>query len=799
MSQSIFKNPFVSTPPTLAPGSVGNGTLTVDRLTHFTVDQQYTVICSAISPFTVFNVIGNLDGAVGVAVVGDQFTDEDNKLFITIQQGPTLFQIGDTFTFTVKQGTDLNQQNLDAFDELPQKNFGPGITGLLKGDHNIRFNGESKKASRIAGQLVFTAKEEGLEGNEISFEFLLGTVLATASKTIQGFHFTAKNPGAAGNNISVEFKEIVPPTPAYATLGNIEFFADEVGEVGNGITVEYVGGGSAGSEFVVVSGRDIIVQIEDGVSTSNNIELAIALHPQASQLVDTARIDEDGELPQFIGGPVTLTGGIDGDPLPIVRVDGSAITISFEPEATEEEEILDLLLNSTEAMALVDVEYVGDAEDVVEVTQPEFLVGGQDELGEPGNETVSVQNKHITVIVADGTSTAAQVKQSIEANPEAAALIDISFLGEGSEFQPSPISFRFLSGGLASAAFSFNTKELSEAEDFHEGNAAILVKDIVNQGNETTFGDTTKKGLLTLDDDTLGNVSGPKIENSQKTINNIIHNGKAFLMTADNSKIVWEMPLLSFEADILFVFPETNVINKVLLANSPIEIEDGEHVYVEVNRLSYSELTVYVGTIIPTGENFFRLCSRRDEDLIWYDNTLQRQKKKIRIGEGGGGGTAYQENIGFGNGSEKKFPLTFVPSNEQSILLICSYIREYGVDYLYNPIGNQIEFETGRQPQKGQQVYVFYLTDGDTVEVPSPSGQLQSYTHIVTESEELAKEITLVSPPAQPSKILVDIIGGGSQEFNEDFTISTDKFQWGGFRLDGFLSKDDRVRFYFYS
>lgn len=287
MSQNIFRNPFVLTPPSLSLSSVGNGTLTIDRLTHFTINQDYTIICSAIAPFTVFNVVGNLDGAVGVAVVGQQFTDEDNKIFITIQQGPTLFQIGDTFEFSVAQGTDLNQQNLDAYDELPQKNFGTGITGFNRGDHNIRFSANPAVASKILGDLQFDALDDGPDGNAISIEYIQGSILAAASLDLQSLNFLANIDGEVGNLISIEYEDYYPGVLASKIIQDIEYTADTEGVAGNGISIQYTTGATAGNEVVSVVGSAITVQIQSGVSTVNQIQLKIALHPTASLLVDT--------------------------------------------------------------------------------------------------------------------------------------------------------------------------------------------------------------------------------------------------------------------------------------------------------------------------------------------------------------------------------------------------------------------------------------------------------------------------------------------------------------------------------
>lgn len=795
MSQSIFKNPYVQISPALTPSSIGNGTLTIDRLTHFTVNQNYTAVCSAISPFTVFNIIGNLDGNIGVAVVGTQFFDEDLKVFLTIQQGPTLFQIGDTFEFTVHQGVDLNQQNIDLYDELPQKNFGQGVVGETAGDHNIRLSSNPQKAFRILDHLRYTSKTFGPSGNAISVQYIQGSSLTAAQKTIQSLTFTANAPGVGGNDISMEYIEGSPGTIAQAIIQDLGYDAITVGAFGNAISIEYVGGGTAGSEVVTVIGNAIKVQIQSGVSTADDIEVAIAIS-SASLLVETNQINTGSE-PQFVQAPVFLTGGTDPSGQ-VVTVVGNAISVIVQSGVTTASEIKSALDSSPAAITLITttISGVGVTTQTSPVS-PTFLVGGADDVGQPGSELVTVVGKEIKVTFVDGMSTAAQIKTAVEANGPAAALVDIAFTGAGTEFESSPVARTFLSGGRLGGSYAFNTSELTNPGDFFEGNAPVIFNGETNQGDELTLGETMKKGKVTLDDDETSNNSGLAVDNVQKTINGLIQNDKVFLVTADNTKVDWQKPNLNFLADILFIFPDTGFINKILLANAPIVIADGYHAYVTINRLANVNLSVTVATTIPKTENTYRLFSRRGDDLVWYDNTLQRDKKKIRIGEGGGGGTAYQEKLGTGNGAAVNFGLTFIPSNEFSILVISSYIRTEGVDYTYNSVGNQITFTTA--PAAGQDVYVFYLTDGETLSVPTPNGLLNSYVHTVTNAEELATTITLNNIPAEPSKVLVDIVGGTSQEYNVDYNISADQFQWGGFGLDGFLAENDKVRFYFYS
>lgn len=172
MSQSTFSDPNVSVAVALT--GTGNGTLTVDRLTHFSIAQAYTVTCIATSPDVLFSVVGSLDGAIGIATAGTQFFDDELKIFFTIANGGTAFIVGDYFTFTVAAGTDLNQTNIDAYDELPQKNFGAGTSGSSAGDHNVRYSNTSLASSLFLQDLKFTAVTAGSGGDAITVAYTTG-------------------------------------------------------------------------------------------------------------------------------------------------------------------------------------------------------------------------------------------------------------------------------------------------------------------------------------------------------------------------------------------------------------------------------------------------------------------------------------------------------------------------------------------------------------------------------------------------------------------------------------------------
>lgn len=69
--------------------------------------------------------------------------------------------------------------------------------------------------------------------------------------------------------------------------------------------------------------------------------------------------------------------------------------------------------------------------------------------------------------------------------------------------------------------------------------------------------------------------------------------------------------------------------------------------------------------------------------------------------------------------------------------------------------------------------------------------------HSISSGEASAKQFTLAATPLTGSKVLVDIIGGVSQQYSVDFTISGNVFNWSGLGLDGLLTTGDVVRLHY--
>lgn len=85
---------------------------------------------------------------------------------------------------------------------------------------------------------------------------------------------------------------------------------------GNGLTIEYTDGGTAASEAVTVTGPAIAIDLEDGVSTADQVKTAIEGEADADALVsvaDAAANDGSGTIPAAVAA-TNLAGGAAGFP-----------------------------------------------------------------------------------------------------------------------------------------------------------------------------------------------------------------------------------------------------------------------------------------------------------------------------------------------------------------------------------------------------------------------------------------------------------------------------------------------------
>lgn len=638
MSQVVFKNPIVSVSPVVT--GTGNGTCTIDRLTHFTIAQVYTLTCVAKTPDTVFSVSGSLDGSIGVAVIGQQFFDQDLKIFFTLQQGATAFEVGDQITFTVVNGTDLNQQNIDIYDELPQKNFGVGLLGAVRGDNNVRYLSTAAASYLYLQDLLFQAVTAGSTGDGISLQYAQAIPAVKATLVAQDLTFTAVAAGTGGNSITFQYINYTVAQQAQLIMQDILYQAFLPGASGNNVSIRYTSGGTAGSEIVSVIGNAVTVQIQSGVSTANQIITAVHASSPAMALLATVAVasGHSGSTAQVTQSATFLAGGanaIGAAGSEVVTVVGNAITVQMQGGVSTATQIRAAILASSPAVALITPTISGTGGNAQTTTPGSAtpLAGGANSIGVSA-PSVSVTSNAIEVFFLSGVHTATQIKSALDGSGPAAALISTTILGNASDPQQAPVSATFLSGGK-NKFYSFNHGEQSDAGAFVEGNTGIKVRDI------TALGKLKQSGPAEFDKSVLlaNSAEGDAVPGVQDYINRVIQEGKISLRTADHSSVSWSKPTFSFTADLVINFNDSNRYNSIVASNSPITIADGSSLYVILDRASNASLTPIVAASVPTIVNAFRLATRYGDNLILWDNTFVGDGRSVRIGEGGSGGT----------------------------------------------------------------------------------------------------------------------------------------------------------------
>jgi hypothetical protein len=165
------------------------------------------------------------------------------------------------------------------------------------------------------------------------------------------------------------------------------------------------------------------------------------------------------------------------------------------------------------------------------------------------------------------------------------------------------------------------------------------------------------------------------------------------------------------------------------------------------------------------------------------------------VGGGGSGATAYQETpTGTVDGVNDTFgPLAQTAIGPDNIIVT--------VDGLIIPkdgwqlISNSIEFQSGYIPATGQNVYVYYSGATGAAQTYTPKTEFRS----VTNPEIIAGKLVLGFTPVLPATVLVDLIGGTSQHYNVDYTITGNELIWSGYTLAGFLTVGDVLRVHYHT
>jgi hypothetical protein len=304
---------------------------------------------------------------------------------------------------------------------------------------------DSVKASLVVGDVTFTADAKGTGGNAISVA-LAGTGFGSQeAATAVGNAITVAIQGS--NTFAV--KTCNGGQSASKVIQDLTFSADARGTAGNSITVTYVAAAKATGTVTITDHESLIEGTADSV-TVGTIEFTAqvgASTPGAATF--TAQTSNDAtaaSLAAQINAHATA-----GTEVVAVAV-GAVVTITHLIVGTS---------GNTHALA-----YTQNGAAVGATVSGAALAGGTGDVA--GSEAVTVASSAISVIIESGVSTATQVKTAIDADGSAAALVNISVSGTGSNAQTA-IAVQTLTGGTESAIDVTNNTFAISAHGYENG------------------------------------------------------------------------------------------------------------------------------------------------------------------------------------------------------------------------------------------------------------------------------------------------------------------------------------------
>jgi len=148
------------------------------------------------------------------------------------------------------------------------------------------------------------------------------------------------------------------------------------------------------------------------------------------------------------------------------------------------------------------------------------------------------------------------------------------------------------------------------------------------------------------------------------------------------------------------------------------------------------------------------------------------------------------------DGVNQVFTVTEIPVSSEAIAV---YVNgNYMEEAEFSVLGNTITMAASSTPTLGQSIEAWYLTEGVAPAVTLPGNDNVIY-HTLTGTDVANKEIVLANTPAEPTKVLLDYIGGGTQIYGVDYSVVSNTVEFSGFALETVIAIGDVVRIKFFS
>lgn len=87
-----------------------------------------------------------------------------------------------------------------------------------------------------------------------------------------------------------------------------------------------------------------------------------------------------------------------------------------------------------------------------------------------------------------------------------------------------------------------------------------------------------------------------------------------------------------------------------------------------------------------------------------------------------------------------------------------------------------------------------YFEDSTAAALPSIDNNYVVDIRKLTATEETNKQLVLTQTPTSPDNVTMDISGGTSQAFGDDFTVIGNIVSWNGLTLETVLTENDVIR-----
>lgn len=197
----------------------------------------------------------------------------------------------------------------------------------------------------------------------------------------------------------------------------------------------------------------------------------------------------------------------------------------------------------------------------------------------------------------------------------------------------------------------------------------------------------------------------------------------------------------------------------------------------------------------------YALANTVKNGSVYYNTTAHKVRVYqdgawIDLGTGSGGviTPVIETPTGNINGSNKDFIVSQTVVND-TVVVYVDGVKLSLTEYSFtSPTITLV-----KAPVLGQSVSVYYLSGGatSTTVTYEDTNNVEYYT--ILPANITSKSLTLNFTPVVGAKIMVDVIGGTTQEYGDDFIITGNVLDWNGLGMELILETNDSIRVQYFT